>query len=63
MKKKKQPDKLLTKKDLLQRGWNGRKIFHLLPKPIYQDNTPLWKLSDVERIESSVDFYLFDEVD
>ena len=63
MKKKKRTDKLLSKKDLLQRGWNGRKIFHLAPKPTYQGNTPLWKQSEIERVEASIDFYLFDEAE
>lgn len=63
MERKKYTDHLLSKKDLLQRGWSSCKIRTLLPKPIYISGVPFWKLRDVEHAEASAAFYLFDEVD
>ena len=63
MYREKEADHLLSRKDLLQRGWSGGKIRTLLPKPIYISGVPFWKLRDVEHAEASAPFYLFDEVD
>ena len=59
MKKKKQEkDILITKNEIRMRGWSVKAMHTVLPKPIYKDNVPLWRLSDIEKTECSLEFYM-----
>lgn len=48
---------LLTAKQIKMRGWYENEIRQLLPKPIYIDSVPYWRLTDVEEVESDFGFY------
>ena len=59
MKKKKQEkDILITKNEIRMRGWSVNAMHTVLPKPIYIESVPMWRLSDIERVESSIEFYM-----